>query len=64
MSHVLVSEGPIVRISPEELHCNDPEFIDVLYAAGSNKRNKYGFMTGQFGFVFTYHISGSYEDVH
>ncbi|ROW14033.1 hypothetical protein VPNG_04067 [Cytospora leucostoma] len=32
--------GPIVRINPFELHCNDPAFIDEIYAAGGRKRNK------------------------
>lgn len=32
--------GPIVRINPFELHCNDPAFIDEIYASGSRKRNK------------------------
>lgn len=32
--------GPIVRISPDEIHCNDPGFSDEIYAVGSRKRNK------------------------
>ncbi|KAI8931399.1 hypothetical protein NX059_011729 [Plenodomus lindquistii] len=32
--------GPIVRISPNELHCSDRRFIDEIYAGGSRKRDK------------------------
>ncbi|KAI8232761.1 hypothetical protein K4K57_010975 [Colletotrichum sp. SAR 10_99] len=32
--------GPIVRINPDEVHCNDPEFVESIYANGAKKRNK------------------------
>ncbi|OTA89496.1 hypothetical protein M434DRAFT_79252 [Hypoxylon sp. CO27-5] len=41
--------GPIIRISPNELHCNDPSFIDTLYAGGSVRRDKYAYYASQFG---------------
>lgn len=32
--------GPLVRIGPNELHCNDPAFIDEIYASSGRKRDK------------------------
>ncbi|TLD33341.1 hypothetical protein PspLS_00708 [Pyricularia sp. CBS 133598] len=32
--------GPIVRINPNEIHCNDPNFSDEIYAVGGRKRDK------------------------
>ncbi|KAI6091587.1 cytochrome P450 [Hypoxylon rubiginosum] len=32
--------GPIVRISPNEVHCNDINFVDEIYSLGGRKRNK------------------------
>jgi hypothetical protein len=43
--------GPIIRISPNELHVNDPAFIDTLYAGGGKQRDKYKYFTAQFGYV-------------
>ncbi|OTA59659.1 putative cytochrome P450 [Hypoxylon sp. EC38] len=47
--------GPIIRISPNELHCNDPSFIDTLYAGGSVRRDKYAYYASQFGVFGTVH---------
>ncbi|KAH9232881.1 hypothetical protein K456DRAFT_1750283 [Colletotrichum gloeosporioides 23] len=42
--------GPIVRINPDEVHCNDPEFVEAIYANGAKKRNK-SEINGGFGTV-------------
>ena len=50
---ILISiKGPVVRISPDELHVNDPEFINELYGGVSTKRDRYEFAARQFGLVF------------
>lgn len=41
--------GPIVRISPWEVHIGDPEFFSELYTGPSRKREKWTFFTKQFG---------------
>ncbi|GJD01161.1 cytochrome P450 [Colletotrichum higginsianum] len=32
--------GPIVRINPHEVHCNDVNFADEIYAVSGRKRDK------------------------
>ncbi|OBT64897.1 hypothetical protein VE03_06450 [Pseudogymnoascus sp. 23342-1-I1] len=43
--------GPIIRITPFELHISDPEFYDEVYAssASNRKRNKYPLFYESFG---------------
>ena len=38
--------GPIVRISPYEIHLKDPNFYDELFAGYTRRRDKYGWFVG------------------
>ncbi|KAI8931386.1 hypothetical protein NX059_011719 [Plenodomus lindquistii] len=52
--------GPIVRISPSELHVADPSFLDTLYTR-SAPRDRYSFLTGQFGNELTTFSTNSHQ---
>lgn len=39
-SLVIESPGPIVRISPDTIHINDPEYIDHVFSGPGKKRDK------------------------
>jgi hypothetical protein len=43
--------GPIIRITPNEVHVNDPELIEMVYPGGLKKTNKDPYLMLQFGFV-------------
>lgn len=43
--------GPIVRVSPDELHVNDPSFFPELMPAGKHRRDKYPRAMQVFGFA-------------
>lgn len=43
--------GPIIRVTPDEVHVNDPELIDTVYPGGHKKTNKDPYLMSQFGFV-------------
>lgn len=42
--------GPIVRVTPDELHVNDPSFVPELMPAGGRRRNKCRRLMQVFGF--------------
>jgi cytochrome P450 len=44
-----VCAGPIVRISPFEVHVKDPDWYDELYTNGSRKRDKSAWFVGRSG---------------
>src|SRR5271168_2092871 len=43
----LIVPGPIIRISPYELHIDEPDYYEELYSQ-HKPRNKYPFYTNQF----------------
>jgi hypothetical protein len=47
---LMMTQGPIIRISPNEFHINDPELFDQLYLR-SGRRDKYTYMSRRFGYA-------------
>ncbi|KAE8452045.1 hypothetical protein EG329_002210 [Mollisiaceae sp. DMI_Dod_QoI] len=57
--------GPIIRISPWEIHISDPDFYDTIYtsSASGHRRDKYDWFTKSFG--LDYSVFGTPEhDLH
>ncbi|KAL8720317.1 MAG: hypothetical protein Q9225_002804 [Loekoesia sp. 1 TL-2023] len=46
--------GPIVRISPYEIHIHDPEFIDQVYPGSQVRNEKYAWSMRMFGVRYTF----------
>ncbi|VUC29008.1 unnamed protein product [Clonostachys rosea] len=40
IGHLHQEYGPIIRINPDELHCNDHLFANSIYTTGSRRRDK------------------------
>jgi len=43
--HDAYHEGPIVRIRPDVLHVNDPEYLDQVFGSAGKRRDKYKLTT-------------------
>ena len=59
MKHAIL--GPIVRISPFEIHINDPEYIDTVYPGPSHRSMKYAWAMRQFGLRTSFLSTISHE---
>ena len=46
----ITGAGPIVRITPTELHIDDPAYFDHLYSRGTGRRDKYAYFSSRFGY--------------
>lgn len=55
--------GPIVRISPYEIHINDPEMIDEVYPNQQKRSEKYGWAMRMFG-LKTGHLATVNHELH
>jgi cytochrome P450 len=42
--------GPIIRITPTELHIKDPDYYEHLYSR-AGRRDKYAYFSGRFGYA-------------
>lgn len=47
---ICCNQGPIIRITPTELHISDPDYYSTLYER-SGRRDKYSYLSGRFGFA-------------
>ncbi|KAF2843056.1 cytochrome P450 [Patellaria atrata CBS 101060] len=55
--------GPLIRINPHEIHCNDPNFIDDIFPGATKKTNKYRF-TGRRTMTKNSMVATIQHDVH
>ncbi|KAK4695743.1 hypothetical protein P7C71_g2073, partial [Lecanoromycetidae sp. Uapishka_2] len=53
--------GPVIRISPYEVHINDPEYIDTVYPGSASRTMKYGWSMKMFGLRSSFIVTESHE---
>jgi hypothetical protein len=45
-----INAGPIIRITPTELHIDDPDYYETLYSR-AGRRDRYSYFSGRFGYA-------------
>ncbi|KAL8723899.1 MAG: hypothetical protein Q9181_007095 [Wetmoreana brouardii] len=55
--------GPIIRISPYEIHISDPEFIDQVYPGSAVRTEKYDWAMRMFGLRYAF-LATQDHDLH
>ena len=58
----MILSGPIVRINPNEVHFNDPDFIDTLYPTTGRKTDKPLFVGQRSGSRQQAHLQSELKD--
>ena len=53
--------GPIIRISPYEIHINDPEYIDEVYPGPGRRTEKYDWAMKMFGLKYSFFATLNHE---
>ncbi|KAI4243209.1 MAG: hypothetical protein L6R40_003577 [Gallowayella cf. fulva] len=53
--------GPVVRISPYEIHINDPEFIDQVYPGSAVRTEKYPWSQKMFGLKHGFFVTFDHD---
>jgi cytochrome P450 len=49
-----LTTGPIIRITPTELHIHDPDYYETLYSR-TGRRDKHAYQSGRFGYASDCH---------
>ncbi|KAL8939846.1 MAG: hypothetical protein Q9216_003134 [Gyalolechia sp. 2 TL-2023] len=53
--------GPVVRISPYEVHIHDPEFIDQVYPGSAVRTEKYAWGMKMFGLRYAFLVTQDHD---
>lgn len=58
---ILIVIGPIIRISPYEVHISDPEYIDQVYPGSHVRTEKYPWSQKMFGLKYAFFVTFDHD---